>query len=437
MRERTKEMKRTLAIVVLLLGLGVCVMLYCEWRGTLKDTLDVCGTTFLTLPIFAVLIGMAHHAAGRGMSGKEYVRQLFCGRAVPGNRKAYLDYVRVFAAVMVILTHACSMQVGEDVAAWRTNLLLVCEGIGLVCNPLYVMISGALLLSAEKEEEFGAFYFRRFVKVVVPLVVYYVIFLCISGQMSLIPPKNIGKGALQILAGASGIVPHYWLIYTLISLYVVAPFVRVMVRNLNDKGITVLFFLIMLEEVLVTYLPLAGVETGFIMNLAGWEGIFILGYILTTRRAKWMEYFVLICGTVSAIIIPIAFIFDYSLKNYVCNTAPVMVLFAGAVLIGASKLESVLKNKFSYFVMALSKYSYSIILVHWYGLFVVTWGKIGVQPLRFGCVGGIALTVLTGVIVCFVMGFLADNTIVLVVQYIVNAIGNTISVISSKKQEKR
>lgn len=420
MMERTKEMKRTTAVVVLLLSISVCVMLYCEWRGTLSDTLAVCGTTLWTLPVSAVLIGIAHYAAGKGMSGKEYLKQLFCGKAASGDRKVYLDYARVFAMVMVILTHACSMQAGEDVAAWRTNLLLICEGIGLVCNPLYVMISGALLLAAEKDEEFGSFYFRRFVKVALPMVVYYVIFLCMSGQISLIPPRNLGEGALQILAGASGIVPHYWLIYTLISLYVVAPFVRVMVRNLHDKGIAYLFCLIFLEEMLVTYLPLLGVETGFLMNLAGWEGIFILGYILTERRTKWMEYFVLLGGALSAVVIPVALITDYSLKDYVCNTAPVMVLLAGAVLVGVSKLEPVLKNKCFGPVMALSKYSYSIILVHWYGLFVVTWGKIGVQPLRFGCVGGIVLTVLTAVCVCFVMGFLADNTIILAVQYIVN-----------------
>ena len=426
MRQQAKDIRRTAVIVVLLLLLGVCVMFYGQWRGTWKDTLDVCATTLWTLPVFAVLIGMAHHAAGKGMSGKEYVRQMFCGKPVSGNRSAYLDYTRIFAAAMVILTHACSMQTGEDVAAWRTNLLLTCEGIGLVCNPLYVMISGALLLSAEKEEGFGEFYFRRFVKVALPMVVYYVIFMCMAGEMSLIPPKNIGKGALQILAGESGIVPHYWLIYTLLSLYILAPFARIMVKNLQDKGITVLFFLIILEEILVTYLPLAGVEIGFAMTFAGWEGVFLLGYILTTRRTKWMEYVVLIGGAVSAVVIPVALILDYSLKNYVCNTAPVMVLLAAAILVGASKMESVLKNKLSTVVLTLSKYSYSIILVHWYGLFVVTWGKIGIQPLRFGCIGGIVLTVLTGVTVCFIMGFLADNTIVLVVQYIANAIGKIV-----------
>lgn len=427
MKERTHgQIKRVVVIVAVLMFLGFGVMLYCEWRGNLPDTLYVCRKMLLAMPVFAVLTGMAHYEAGKGISGREYIIQMFCGKKTSGDRKIYLDYARIFAAVMVILTHACSMQAGEHAALWKTNLLLFCEGIGLVCNPLYVMISGSLLLSSEKKESLGKFYFSRFLKVAIPMVVYYVIFLCVSGQISLIPPKNLKEGALQILAGASGIVPHYWLIYTLLSLYVTAPFIRIMVKNLRDSYITALFFLILAEEALTTYLPLAGVQIGFAMNLASWEGVFILGYIFTERRTKMIERVVLICGAISAVVVPLVWILGYSLRDYFCNTAPVMVLFAGLVLVILSKLDGVLKEKFRFVIRALSKYSYSIILVHWYGLFVVTWGKIGVQPLRFGCIGGITLTVLTAAVVCFILGFAADNTVVLAVQYIVSGLESII-----------
>ncbi len=421
-----EQIKRGMIIAAALLLLGTGVLLYCEWRGNLQDTLYVCRKMFLVMPVFLILTGLAHGSVGKGTSLREYAVRMFCGRNVTGSRKVYLDYARIFAAVMVILTHACSMQADADAAPWKINLLLACAGIGMVCNPLYVMISGSLLLSSDKEESLGAFYVRRFVKVVLPMVVYYVIFLSISGQISLIPPRNLKEGALQILSGASGIVPHYWLIYILISLYVTAPFIRVMVKNLKDGSVTVLFFLILAEEMIAAYLPLTGVQTGFTLNLASWEGVFILGYIITERRTIWMERMVLMFGAVSAVITAVVMIMDDSLKGYVVNTAPVMVFFAGAVLILLSKLEGHLKGKFQFVVQTLSKYSYSIILVHWYGLFVVTWGKIGLQPLRFGCIGGIALTVLTAVIVCLILGFVADNTVVLVIQQAVVSLGRLI-----------
>lgn len=414
-----------IGLVAALLLLAFAVMMYCEWRGSFSETVYACRKMLWAMPVFAVLIGLAHYSEAKDAGAKEYVKQVFCGKANSGGRKVYLDYARILAAVMVILTHACSMQVDEDAAPWRINLLLVCVGIGLVCNPLYVMLSGALLLGKEKEEPLGKFYFRRFVKVAVPMLVYYVIFLCLSGGISLIPPQNIKEGALLILAGASGIVPHYWLIYTLLSLYITAPFLRVMVRNLNDGQITALFYLILAQEVIATYCPLLGIQTGFIWNLAAWEGIFILGYIIANRRTKLIERTVLILGGISVIILSAVMILDYASKDYVCNKAPTMVLFAGAVLILLSKLEAKykIKGKFDVLIQVLAKYSYAIILVHWCGLFVVTWGKIGLQPLRFGCIGGIALTVLVAFLVCFVLGFLADNTIVLVVQKGMEAIG--------------
>lgn len=426
MKARSSEIKRAALFTAILLILAIFVMFYCEWRGNFTDTFYVCRKLFLAMPMFAVLIGMAHYSEGKGLDHREFIGRIFRGKKGAGDRKVHLDYARVLAAVMVILTHACSMQRGEAVAAWRTNLLTVCAGLGLVCNPLYVMISGALLLSARKEEKVGAFYFRRLVKVALPMVVYYAIFLCISGQMSFLPPQNIDTGFLQILAGASGIVPHYWLIYTLISLYIVAPFVRVMVQNLNDNQMNALFVLILLEEAVTTFLPLTGVQCGFALNLASWEGVFILGYIILERRTKIMERIVLGLGAVSVFVIPIVLLQDYSLTGYVCNTAPTMVLFAGAILILLAKGERFLKHKMVAVIQVLSKYSYSIILVHWFGLFVITWGKIGLQPLRFGCVGGILLTVLVATMVCFILGFLADNTVVLVFQHIFAGIGKAV-----------
>ena len=104
----------------------------------------------------------------------------------------------------------------------------------------------------------------------------------------------------------------------------------------------------------------------------------------------------------------------------------IMLLFAGAILITLSKLEHILKGKFENLIQILSKYSYSIILVHWYALFAVTWNKMGIRPELFGCVGGIILTVFVSVIVCFIMGFVAENTVVLALQYLINSLGKRV-----------
>ena len=415
MRTTSNELKRAIGTTAILLGLGVIIMFYCDWRGTFAETIYVCRKSLWVLPAFAVVLSLLYYRQAKA--------EMFTnGKKEQQPRKVYLDYVRIMAAVFVILTHACSMQRGEDVAAWRICLLTICAGLGLVCNPLYVMISGTLLLSSKKQEPIGSFYYRRFVNVVIRMVVYYSIFLCVSGQMSFLPPKNLGQGFLQILAGESDIVPHYWLIYTLIALYMIAPFVKMVVYRLSDSLLRIIFWVILIWEFILTYLPLAGIQPGFLLNLLGWLGVFFAGYILTEKRTNVMEWAIIIAGAISAIIIVLVLLKDYALLNYVCNTAPTMVLFAGAIMILMSKADTYLSKKPLPLIQILSKYSYSIILVHWYGLFVVTWGKIGLQPLRFGCIGGIVLTVSVATLVCLVMGFVADNTIVFAVQSLFDTI---------------
>ena len=111
-------------------------------------------TGFLCLCLVAVILTVLYSMKESGKSKTEKPR------------KIYLDYARIVAAVCVILAHACNMQRGEQAAAWRINLLTTCAGLGLVCNSIYVMISGSLLLSSKKKESLWGFYYGRFVKVV-------------------------------------------------------------------------------------------------------------------------------------------------------------------------------------------------------------------------------------------------------------------------------
>lgn len=398
------QIKKGIGTTLFLVALGLCILLYCEWRGNFAETFVVCQEYFLALPFFAIILTVLY-SKKETKTGK-----------VDKPRKMYLDYARILAAVCVILAHACNMQRSEQAAAWRINLLTICAGLGLVCNSIYVMISGSLLLSSKKKESLWEFYYGRFVKVVIPLVVYYAIFLCVSGQMSFLPPQNLGKGFLQILEGESDIVPHYWLVYTLISLYIFAPLVKIFVGKFNDKQLNIVFWLILVIEQVLSLLPLAGIQINSVIEFVQWEGVFLLGYILTERRSKKTEKAVLILGGISVAAICAIILRDYSYIGYVCNAAPVMVLFGASILILLSKITYVPGKYVGNVIKALAKYSYSIILVHWYGLFVVAWGKMGFQPLRFGCIGGIVLTVAVATLVCFLMGFVGDNTVVFAVQ---------------------
>ena len=118
-------------------------------------------------------------------------------------RQVYLDKLRVLATVLVIAVHTVSLGstlVPERSAVWYgfeiSNYLFLC------CNLLFIMISGALLLPV-KDESAGQFYRKRFLKVLVPMVIYYILYVCAKEGFVWLLPDHWGAMLKRILLGGS------------------------------------------------------------------------------------------------------------------------------------------------------------------------------------------------------------------------------------------
>lgn len=387
-----------------------------------KDTINTCIWYFPAVIIGFALIYWAHGVRMRegGFAGRtgKYVKNIFFGPEPAGDREVCFDYLRVLAAVLVILAHACSPMVDLADAGWK-RLVLVCGlGLGLSCNILYVMLSGTLLLNAAKEEKVLSFYIKRASKVIIPLIAYYLLILSLNDEVHFLPPANIGNAFRRIMTGAPDAGPHLWLIYTIVALYLVTPFFRVMVRHMNDRMIFSLAAVILVLNALTTYLPLFGMGFGAATFLAGWEGVFLLGYILTGQDklpgASKRNTGILLAAAVSYSIMTAVVFADSSRMNYVYGSTPVMVVFACGIFCLFLSNKDRFRGRSNALVRLCSKYSYSVILIHWYALFVVVQDKLHITALRFGCLGGIAATVAATFAVCLVMALLFDNTVVIV-----------------------
>lgn len=379
-----------------------------------NKTIKNCMMHFPAVILGFILIFWAHSVRAEGMDAKSYMKNIFFGAETKTDRQVHLDYLRILAAVLVILAHACSPMVDLADADWK-RLLLVCGlSIGLCCNLIYVMLSGTLLLTSKKEEKVSAFYLRRASKVIIPLIAYYMLLLVLGNEVSLLPPENIGEAFKRIVTGAPDVGPHLWLIYTIIALYFVTPFFRVMVQNLSTRMLFALAAVILILNALTTYLPLFGMTFGAASFLAGWEGVFLLGYIMTKDECRKYDNKMIGAGVI-ALVITIGVVFIDSTKmNYVYNNALTLILVSCAIYAVFLKYKDRFQGKSNLLVRMCSKYSYAIILIHWYALFVVVQGKLHITALRFGCIGGIGVTVVVTFLVCLGMGILYDNTVVIV-----------------------
>lgn len=387
-----------------------------------KETVNRCVWYFPAIIIGFGLVYWAHAVRMQegNFSNVQYIKNIFFGAEPAKDREVYLDYLRILAAVLVILAHACSPMVELADAGWKRLVLVGGLSLGLTCNLLYVMLSGTLLLGAKSRQDEGVvpFYLRRASKVIIPLIVYYLLLLSLNDEVGFLPPKNIGAAFKRIVTGAPDVGPHLWLIYTIVALYLVTPFLRVMMQHLSDRLMFSLAAVILVLNVLTNYLPLFGMTFGATTFLAGWEGVFLLGYIMTRQNelpgaAKRNN--ALLIAAVAAYIVTVAVVFgDSDQMNYVYNNAATMVIISCGIFALFLKNKEKFAGKSNLAVRLCSKYSYSIILIHWYALFVVVQGRLHVTALRFGCIGGIAATVILTFFVCIVMSIVFDNTVVIV-----------------------
>lgn len=181
--------------------------------GTMKKTPVLNGAFFLVLlkwlplSIPAVLLIFLAHRDRYQKTGT-LVKSLF---VLPENdtRNHGYDFLRVLAALMVISMHACRNALAEmameGVGYHFVNILFL---TALSCNTLYMMLSGALLLQ-DRQETVLHFYARRFGKVVIPLLCYYVLFLDFNQVFDDSLWDGIRVSLQMILSGAPGFAPQF------------------------------------------------------------------------------------------------------------------------------------------------------------------------------------------------------------------------------------
>ncbi|MDA2813723.1 acyltransferase family protein [Nocardiopsis sp. RSe5-2] len=144
----------------------------------------------------------------------------------PAPPTAWIDLARVAAMGAVVLIHAYSPLVtevytGQGSTAWWTSTAL--DAALRWCVPVFVMISGALLLSP-RDETAPDFYRKRWARIGVPLVVWTAAYLAWEMWRTGLTPS----GAVEQAASGEPAI-HLYFLYIIAGLYVFTPFLRTLV----------------------------------------------------------------------------------------------------------------------------------------------------------------------------------------------------------------
>lgn len=343
------------------------------------------------------------------------------GKEPGGSYQPYLDFLRVLATLFVIAIHTVSYAVSlcqTQSTAYRVLTLLVFTFVS--CNLLFIMISGALLLPVNNESA-GNFYRKRLLKVVLPLVVYYIFYVCAKeGIPETLSLRHLPKLFLRIISGAPEEAPHFWLIYVLVFLYVLTPLLRWIFQRVPDFVLRGLVGVIFLTNTLACYLPLWGVKIPLLQRIAeSYAGVFVLGYYLACSEKKKADVFWLTAGGISWLFTAGLIFCTTDYESYIYGTAPAMMFYAAALFIlGRNYIGQTIKPSQNgcrtpgwLLVRCISRYSYSILLIHWGVLHFFVKQILHVDVLSGGIVGGCLVMFLLTLIFSLLGAILIDNTV--------------------------
>ena len=217
-----------------------------------------------------------------------------------------VDVIRTAAIALVILLHAATreiipvnniMSTSVIVRWWSTT---VYNSIAAPCIPLFVMLTGALLLQPYKvEEPLGVFFKKRLWRIGLPFLFWGLVYFVWSASPYSVYHVPLTLQSIGAALFSSGPYYHFWYLYMLFGLYLVTPIFRVVVAYADRR---LLGYFVVLWFTGVGVVPLLWLFTGYNLNstvfvIGGFIGYYVLGlYLLDVQLRSRVLYGLLALG---------------------------------------------------------------------------------------------------------------------------------------------
>jgi len=170
------------------------------------------------------------------------------------DRKFIYDIIRSIAIFFVICIHSLGLvnkavDEGNVVARWTDACMsIVYSGV-----PLFVMLSGALLL--RKEEPVTVFLNKRLSRILLPFLLWSTIVCTISYWQD--GGRSIFECVRRLIIGlcTGGVHGIYWYVYMIIGIYLITPFLRIIINHSESRLVYLLAVLVLLISLVGKWMP--------------------------------------------------------------------------------------------------------------------------------------------------------------------------------------
>ncbi|MDY4281125.1 MAG: acyltransferase [[Pasteurella] mairii] len=280
------------------------------------------------------------------------------------SRVYWLDVARAIAIFLVVFTH-----IHERIGVNSILIKGIFYDIDRLGVPLFFMISGGLILPKLTNINIVVFYKKRVPQFLLVLVLYSMLTTLIYKITNGVDFSKAIKDSILLHNGiypaSNGNAHQLWFMYSIIQLYLIAPFLAKLLENLTDNEILLfLIFSIILTQFKFTFNIdfLKRLGTNFIGE---YVNFFILGYLFIYRNKR-------INLIISIILLVIPILLSLWYEAYKGEFINSLHWYSSSlqILISSIGLINLIRNLFtnaksSRFVEYISRYSFGIYLSHY------------------------------------------------------------------------
>lgn len=295
----------------------------------------------------------------------------------------YLDFIRALAIVLVVLAHV-TRAFFQNAPNGSFNMHFVAPFIdfAVLGVPLFLMISGALLLN--KDYELGDFLKRRYTRILIPFLFWAIIF----------PISRIlFEGQIATVANFMRLYfdSNFWFVWMILGVYLFIPIINSFIKEHGMKGVEYFLAIWAVVMCLNTFgmYPFHQLELSY---FAGYLGYFVLGYYLVNKKFKLSDSRLLMISLLIFLIftfinmdhtITMCFLknkliyYKYETIVTVIQSAGLFMFIRYFTLVSIAKPNSIKHKIYSFFkdsfmfkiIFSISTFSYGIYLAHYNPLF--------------------------------------------------------------------
>ncbi len=287
-------------------------------------------------------------------------------------RMVWLDILRIIGMICVIMMHI----VGNTINTFHLagNAQIIYNTIALSCYfsiPLFIMISGMYFLN--KDISFSLMLKKYCKRILLIILIFGSIFsfLELYFYTRSINIDYIPKTLKNILT--DNLWDHMWYLYTILGLYLITPFIRIITKNIKEKDYKYFLILLFIFSILIPDIrSIFQINIAFTIPIASaFVFYYIYGaYIINHKFSFWENLLSIFLGIASIILIIIGSITKtpYIPISYSSITT---FLVANLIFVLFKNKEIKMPKKLQVFISSLGSCSLGIYVIHQFFINIV------------------------------------------------------------------